>query len=110
MNLGLSVFLSALIFAFSHLNFIQPVGIETLFLILNSFMMGVFLGYLYFKTNNILLVITLHAFWDFTVFINQSLPIGKPSSVIALMLLLMTVLYFTYTIKKLRIKNKADSN
>jgi len=110
MGKSISVYLSALIFSFSHVNFMQSIGVDTLFLLANTFMMGVFLGYIYLKSNNILIVIGIHTIWDLTVFINQLLPTNKFSSTLTLVLLLVTVLYFFWSIKRLRAGHLKEIN
>ena len=105
MQRSIAVYISALIFSFSHMSFIQPIGVYTFFLLLNTFIMGVFLGYVYLRSKNIFIVISIHVLWDFTVFINQSLPINRFSNALTVVLLLVAILYFSWSIKKLRLED-----
>jgi len=64
--------------------------------------MGFILGYIYYKTKNILLVIVIHFLWDFTVFINQKLPTVEVAAVTTILLFATAILYFSWSIKKIR--------
>lgn len=101
-----ALYLSALIFSFFHIIAIGTLEGLALFLLLNTFMMGFFLAYIYIQTRNILLAIGIHFLWDFTTFINQALPIGKLSSVLTIVIFAMTLLYFTWSIKRVKLLNK----
>ena len=97
-----AIFLSSIIFSFSHALSITTMGFNIIFLLLNTFIMGFILGYIYYKTKNILLVIVIHFLWDFTVFINEKLPTVKIGTVTTIILFTTTILYFSWSIKKIR--------
>lgn len=97
-----SIILSSMLFSLFHIGYLADIGFNIIFLFLNTFMMGFILGYIYYKTKNILLAISIHFLWDFTVFMNQQLPTPKIALVTTIILLATTVLYFSWSIKKLR--------
>lgn len=99
---SMALYLSALIFSLFHMPYLFAIGIDSLFLFLNTFMMGLFFAVVYLHTKNILLVIGIHTLWDIATFINQSLPLSKTTSVLTIVLLLATLLYFTWSLKNIK--------
>jgi len=97
-----AILLSSIIFSLFHVGNITDIGFKIIYLLLNTFIMGFILGYIYYKTKNILLVIVIHFLWDFTVFINQKLPTVEVAAVITILLFATTILYFSWSIKKIR--------
>lgn len=97
-----AILLSSVIFSLFHVGYIADIGFNIVFLLLNTFIMGFILGFIYYKTKNILLIIAIHFLWDFAVFINQKLPTVEIGTVTTIILFATTILYFTWSIKKIR--------
>ena len=97
-----AILLSSIIFSLFHVGNITDIRFNIIYLLLNTFIMGFILGYIYYKTKNILLVIVIHFLWDFTVFINQKLPTVEIGTVTTIILFTTTILYFSWSIKKIR--------
>ena len=98
LSLKISIFLSALLFSFFHLYSIFEYEMIDIFLkLINTFMMGFILSYIYFLTKNILYVIMIHFIWDFESFLANGYNMGLYISAI---LFLMTIIYFTWSYKR----------
>ncbi|MFK5937962.1 MAG: CPBP family intramembrane metalloprotease [Sulfurimonas sp.] len=99
-----AIYLSAMIFSLFHLSTVyDSTSIDIILKMLNTFMMGVIFAYIYYKSHNILYVIIIHSIWDFESFLaqqqqNVSDKIGES---IAIILFAMTVLYFSWSYKKI---------
>ena len=60
-----SILLSSILFSLFHLtNLAGGVGLSILFQLMNTFMMGVVIAFLYYQTGRILVPIAFHALWD----------------------------------------------
>lgn len=70
-----SIVISSLIFGLMHLsNMSVQSTFDTILQIINALAMGMLLGSIYYKSNNIWTVIVLHALWDFGIlFIDHAL-------------------------------------
>jgi len=65
-----AILLSALLFSLFHLsNIAAGQGVEIISQLAITFMMGVVLAYIYYKTESILYVIIIHFMWDLSLFI-----------------------------------------
>lgn len=63
-----SIVISSLIFGLMHLSNISAQStFDTILQIINALSMGMLLGSIYYKSNNIWTVIVLHALWDFGI-------------------------------------------
>ena len=94
-----AILVSTVIFSVAHAVYASVLSIGIVSLLLNTFAMGFILGYIYYRTNNILFVISIHFIWDFAVFLNQRLPSQELALVTTVILFATTVLYFTWSIK-----------
>lgn len=107
LNSGMTTFkailFSSIVFSLFHTGYIGRLGYDIILLLINTFMMGFVLGFIYYKTKNILFVILIHFLWDFAIFINQELPTGKIAASTTLILFATTILYFTWSIKQANI-------
>ena len=97
-----AILLSSVVFSLFHIGYVASIGLDIILLFMNTFMMGFILGTIYYKTKNILLIIGIHFLWDFAVFINQKLPTVEIGTITTLILFTTTILYFTWSIKKVR--------
>lgn len=100
-----AILLSSVIFSLFHIGYVASIGLDIILLFMNTFMMGFILGTIYYKTKNILLIIVIHFLWDFAVFINQKLPTVEIGTVTAIILFVTTILYFTWSVKKVRLSS-----
>lgn len=94
-----AILLSSFIFSFSHIIFKSAFSFDSALMLLNSFAMGCILGYIYFRTKNILYVIGLHFVWDFAVLLNQKIASDNIGLSATLILLMLTVWYFIWSYK-----------
>lgn len=74
----LSILFSSFIFGVIHFfNIGENQGVaETLVQVMNAAASGVFLALVYYKTKNIWVVVTSHAFWDFSLFLSEVNSLG----------------------------------
>lgn len=97
-----SILVSALIFSIFHLySAYQYESIDIALKMLNTFMMGVILAYIYFISRNIFYVITIHTIWDFQSFLANSYIVDNIGASIAIILFAMTIYYFLWSYKKM---------
>jgi len=99
-----AIYLSAMIFSLFHLSTMYNyTSIDILLKILNTFMMGVIFAYIYYKAHNILYIIIIHFLWDLESFLAQYQQdmLNKIGESIAIILFAMTVLYFSWSYKKI---------
>ena len=97
-----AILLSALLFSLFHIFTIYNAEIIDIVLkMMNTYMMGVVLGYIYYITKNILYVISIHAVWDFESFLAKSYMLDDVGVAITIILFAMTVLYFSWSMKKI---------
>ena len=97
-----SILISAVLFSLFHLySAYSYENIDILLKMMNTFMMGVIFAYIYYLTKNILYVITIHSLWDFESFLAQSYVTDNIGNSITIVLFAMTVLYFSWSYKKM---------
>ena len=97
-----SILISALIFSLFHLySAYSYESIDIVLKMINTFMMGVIFAYIYHLTKNILYVIAIHTLWDFESFLAQSYLTDNIGESISIVLFAMTVLYFSWSYKKI---------
>lgn len=117
----ISILISSFIFGFMHItNLSYQSTYETIMQIINAFAMGVLLGSIYYKSQNIFSVIILHAIWDFTIlFADHTLLmdcayIGTPSLnyiiISSIPTLLLSAYYIIGSILIMREKNTFDKD
>lgn len=73
-----SIIISGIIFGLFHLGNISSFGQdipETISQVVSAAGTGIFLGLIYYKTKNIWSVIFLHGFWDFSLSLNDIIPV-----------------------------------
>ena len=75
---------------------------DSIWLLLNSFAMGFILGYIYFKTKNIIYVIAIHFVWDWAIFLNQRVADIETATIVSVVLLAITIWYFFWSFKAAR--------
>jgi membrane protease YdiL (CAAX protease family) len=94
-----AVFLSAGIFSTLHLvNLLTGLGVEVVFQLLNTFLLGTILGYIYLKTENIAYVMIIHGIWDF---VNLARPNTTDERVVAVVFVasvILTVVMFIWAV------------
>ncbi len=90
-NIILSIVLSSLVFGAMHITniFVGQTLIDTLVQILNATFIGIIFACIYYKTKNIWSVVLIHAFWDFSIMIGETVYLGdcvsgNPTSAIIL--------------------------
>ncbi len=93
-----SILLSALIFSLFHLTNLFSEVTQTAMIIqlINTFMMGVVLAYIYYKTKNIIYLILIHFMWDFSIFTNTTYGGMK---LIGLSMFVLVIGYFIWAIR-----------
>lgn len=97
-----AILLSSILFSLFHISYVTDIGFTITLQLLNTFMMGFILGYIYFKTKNILFVIAVHIFWDLVIFMNQKFSSEKAGLVIAIILFATTFRYFIWGFMRAR--------
>lgn len=97
-----AILLSSIVFSFSHLIFMKALTPDSILLLLNSFAMGFILGYIYFKTKNIMYVIGIHFVWDWAIFLNQRVADIETATIVSVVLLAITIWYFFWSFKAAR--------
>jgi membrane protease YdiL (CAAX protease family) len=97
-----AILLSSIIFSFCHLVFLKTFTLDSILLLLNSFAMGFILGYIYFKTKNIVYVIGIHLIWDWAIFLNQRVADTKTGTIVTVVLLAVTIWYFIWSFRAAR--------
>ena len=89
-----AILISALFFSLFHLvNIIGGVGIEAIAQLINTFMIGVILAYIYYKTESILYVMLLHFMWDLSNFAANAF-----SGTVGTILIPVALIYFIWAI------------
>ncbi len=90
-----AVYLSSALFSVFHLiGFLGRTGLDTLpFLLLNAFILGVVLCYVYMTTGNLVAPILVHTIWDSLNFINKFNPIKLQNAISGLGLIFVTVMF-----------------
>lgn len=102
MKPSIAIFISAGLFAIFHLVSAYTYSpLDIALKLLNTFMMGVIFGYIYYVTNNILLVISIHTVWDFESFLAQNNTPNNIDDLATIILFAMSVLYFSWSYKKI---------
>ncbi len=86
-----AVLLSALLFSLFHLtNLVSGLGDIVVFQLLNTFLLGVVFGYIYFRSKNILYLMLIHFVWDFSsIGMGYQGPEGLHTAVTMLMLMML---------------------
>ena len=97
-----AIVISSIIFSFCHLIFMKTFTPDSILLLLNSFAMGFILGYIYFKTKNIMYVIGIHFVWDWAIFLNQRVADIETATIVSVVLLAITIWYFFWSFKAAR--------
>ena len=97
-----AIVISSIIFSFCHLIFMKTFTPDSILLLLNSFAMGFILGYIYFKTKNIICVIAIHFVWDWAIFLNQRVADIETATIVSVVLLAITIWYFFWSFKAAR--------
>ena len=97
-----AIVISSIIFSFCHLIFMKTFTPDSILLLLNSFAMGFILGYIYFKTKNIIYVIAIHFVWDWAIFLNQRVADIETATIVSVVLLAITIWYFFWSFKAAR--------
>jgi len=94
-----AVLLSAGIFSTLHLvNLLTGLGFAVILQLLNTFLLGTILGYIYLKTENFAYVTIIHGIWDF---VNLARPTTTDERVVAVVLvasLILTVVMFVWAV------------
>lgn len=94
-----AIFLSALIFSMFHLtNLLSGLGISIIVQLINTFMLGVVLAFIYWETKSILYVVLIHFLWDLSSFTAQTFTSFLFAGVI---LLSISIVYFIWTLNRL---------
>jgi hypothetical protein len=102
-----SILFSAMLFSILHLFVAQDYElIDVTLKLFNTFILGVILAYIYYAVGNILYVMGIHTLWDFVSFVSQQYPLDNMILVITIILFAMSVLYFSWTLKRLQIINE----
>lgn len=100
-----AILLSAVLFSLFHLtNLLSGVPISTMPIqLVNTFMLGVVLAYIYFQTKSILYPMIIHTIWDFSAFIGNAF---GTASLLSATPFLLTLIYFVWAlIHTLKLKN-----
>jgi membrane protease YdiL (CAAX protease family) len=97
-----AIVISSIIFSFCHLIFMKAFTPDSILLLLNSFAMGFIIGYIYFKTKNIMYVIGIHFVWDWAIFLNQRVADIETATIVSVVLLAITIWYFFWSFKAAR--------
>ncbi len=111
-NNGLSqikaALLSSLLFSAFHLvHLFAGADLELMpYQLLNAFIMGVVLTYIYISSKSILVPIAFHTVWDFMIFLNKSNQI-KIQSILTLLSLTIVIILFLWAILNLYKKPKS---
>ena len=96
-----AILLSATLFSLFHLYAVHNDGsFDIILKMLNTFMMGTILGYIYYATKNILYVMVIHFIWDFESFLAKGYILDNIGTAISIILFSMTILYFSWSMKK----------
>ena len=92
-----AILLSALLFSLFHLsNIAAGQGVEIMGQLVITFMMGVVLAYIYYRTESILYVVFIHFMWDLSLFINAYF--GDEESLLNILPTAIVVGYFIWAI------------
>jgi len=97
-----AITISSILFGLAHLVFLTSISTGMITLFLNSVAMGFILGYLYFKTQNIVFVIAIHIVWDIAVFINQRVANQDTGLLVTILLLATTVVYLIWSLREIK--------
>ena len=94
-----AIFLSALLFSLFHLtNLLSGLGITIIIQLINTFMFGVVLAFVYWETKNILYVMLIHFLWDFSSFTSMAF---ATLPFVGVILLGVSIVYFIWTLNRL---------
>ncbi len=100
-----AILLSAVAFSMFHLlNLLSGASTVTMMIqLVNTFMMGVVLAYIYYQTKSILYPIFIHTVWDFSSFVKNAFGEATPFDTAPFLLVLI---YFVWAlIHTLKLKN-----
>ena len=98
-----AIYGSALLFALFHLYSAYDYAlIDIILKMLNTFIMGTILGYIYFETRNILLAMSIHFLWDFESYMAGKSLNSEVDAAITLILFATSVLYFSWSYKRIK--------
>lgn len=102
MQSSTAIFLSALLFSLFHLyGAFEYETLDIVLTMLNTFIVGIVIGYVYYATKNILYVIAIHFLWDFESFLAQNYITNYIGSSIALILFAITILYLSWSYEQI---------
>ena len=97
-----AILLSSIIFSVSHALFLPNIEWSILKLFLDTFIVGLVLGVVYYRSKNLLLVIVIHFLWNTTILTNKVLASEDVAISTTIILFAITILYFFWAIKELR--------
>lgn len=102
---------SALAFSLFHLpNIFFGMGAAVIFQLINAFLMGLVLGFIYLQTGSIIYPCLLHGLWDFTSFSNSNFGAQTITQSFVLVTLISVILSSAWVIRQMRRRNnQADS-
>ena len=87
-----SIFISSLAFSALHLfNIIGGVGPEIIFQLLNTFLIGNIMGYIYLISGRIIYPVLLHFIWDFVALLNSTYSVDHSKEVILVVTFLSSI-------------------
>ena len=93
---------SSLLFTFGHILLASAYSLDSILVIINTFTMGLVLGYVYFMTRNILYVIGIHFVWDITNFINQRVATEDVAIPVTVTLVALQIWYVVWAVRGMR--------
>ena len=95
-----SIYLSAAIFALFHIFDIGSMTTSLIFLkLLNAFVMGVVLAFVYYATRNIIYVMFIHTVWDMQLFIQGEYAANDAALIVAGLLFFVSLFYCIWSCK-----------
>ena len=97
-----AILLTAILFSIFHLYTVyDKEALDIILKLLNTFMMGVVFGYIYYASKNILYVIVIHMVWDFESFLANSYILDNTGVIITVILFITTLSYFYWSLRKM---------
>ena len=97
-----AIVFSSLLFTFGHILLASAYSLDSILVIINTFTMGLVLGYVYFMTRNILYVMGIHFVWDITNFINQRVATEDVALPVTVTLLALQIWYVVWAVRGMR--------
>lgn len=94
---------SAVAFSLFHLpNIFFGMGTAVIFQLINAFLMGLVLGFIYLQTGSIIYPCLLHGLWDFTSFSNSNFGVQTVTQSFGLVTLISVILSAAWVIRQMR--------